>query len=677
MWHTELDYAGSGVAGELSLARTYNSQPLYADSNAVLGFGSRWTYRYDAVLKQEFAFSSSPLVIAECWRWNDDHAIECANYVPSQLDPIPQTVSIQRGDGKRYAFNRNGQVWIGDANVNDRVTATFSQDGSAVVGWTYVSALDDSTERYDGNGVLISITSRSGAIQRLTYANGASNDTSVGRVPADAPACTHVEQGAVLPAGKLLCVTDNWGRQIQFEYDTAGRIAKAIDPAGGTYLYAYDGPSGGCATSGDTSNPACSLGNLTQVTFPDGRSKTYYYNEAAQINGGVTCTNNGTVAGNIQTMRSLTGVVDENGTRYLSWTYDCDGKATSSSVGSNVERVDLSYGAYSTNGGVSTATTTVTHTYGNPVSPQTTVTTYNYQMVVGLAKHVGMSGPCVECGRYKSRSYDANGNLASVTDWNNNVTTYVFDAARNLELTRVEASGTAQARTITTQWHPTYRLPAAIAEPTKITTYSYDGSGNLQTKIEQATTDVNGSSGLNAASSGTPRTWNYTYNGVGQMLTATDPVNNTTTYVYDSQGNLSTVTNALQQVTMLSNYDANGRVGTIQDPNGLVINLTYWPRGWLKTRMMGGETTSYDYDYAGQLTTVTLPDNSFISYTYDDAHRLTDIADSLGDAIHYTLDLRGNRTAEDVRDPNGVLARQVARVFDSLSRVQQVTGAAQ
>jgi YD repeat-containing protein len=237
---------------------------------------------------------------------------------------------------------------------------------------------------------------------------------------------------------------------------------------------------------------------------------------------------------------------------------------------------------------------------------------------------------------------------------------YTFDTTRNLETKRVEASGTAQARTITTQWHPSYRLPTAIAAPKKITTFAYDANGNLLTKSEQMTTDATGASGFNATITGSPRNWTYTYNAVGQVLTATDPLGNTTTYAYDAQGNLSTVTNALNQVTALSNYDAHGRVGRVVDPNGLTTDMAYFSRGWLQSKTVGGET-----------------DGSRVSYTYDGAHRLTDVADSLGNSIHYVLDLRGNRTSEQVRDSNGTLARQVSRVYDSLNRLQTVTGGAQ
>ena len=146
---------------------------------------------------------------------------------------------------------------------------------------------------------------------------------------------------------------------------------------------------------------------------------------------------------------------------------------------------------------------------------------------------------------------------------------------------------------------------------------------------------------------------------------------------YDEQGNLITVTNAAGHVMTLSHYDANGRVGRIADANGLTTDLTYSPRGWLTSKNAGGEITTYDYDSVGQLTKVTLPDAATVAYTYDAAHRLTAIADSVGNSITYTLDLMGNRVKEQVQDPNGALSRRTTRVYDALNRLQQVTGGAQ
>lgn len=74
---------------------------------------------------------------------------------------------------------------------------------------------------------------------------------------------------------------------------------------------------------------------------------------------------------------------------------------------------------------------------------------------------------------------------------------------------------------------------------------------------------------------------------------------------------------------------------------------------------------------------VTFPDGSYVAYTYDDAHRLTDVSDGMGNSIAYTLDLQGNRISEASKDATGALARQVSRVYDSLNNLQQQTGGVQ
>lgn len=675
MWHVEVDYVGVAAAGNLGLIRTYNSNPNSNNSTTSNGFGPHWSYSFgSAVAIEPNSNSSSPIRTQRCWRnaqtFMNTNIVTCDTPMYSS-GAIPQTISISRSDGKKYFFNFDGNTWNGDSDVNDRVKPTFNDDHSAVVGWTYVSAQGDIVENYDGSGLLISVMNRNGMQQRYTYSSGETNDSSVSRYPTDAPVCANVPKGEVLPASKLLCVTDNWGRQVQFEYDSKGRISKAVDPNGGAYSYAYDGPSGGCSSSSAPDSPACSANNLTSVTYPDGRARTYYYNEATNINNGSSCPD--MLHSSPATTWSLTGLGDENGSRYITWSYDCVGHATSSRVGSGVEKVVLSYTGLDVDG-ATTSSAVVTYYAGTGSSPQSTTSTFQYQQILGRAKNTSISSSCVECGPYKSRTYDANGNIASTTDWKNNVTKYTYDLARNLELSRVEASGTAQARTITTQWHATYRLPVRIAEPKRITTFSYNDKGNLLSKTEQETTDVTGAAGFGSTQTGTSRSWSYTYNNVGQTLTATDPLNNSTGYEYDSQGNLVKVTNAAGQATCLSNYDANGRVGRITDPNGLITDLTYSPRGWLASKTVGGETTSYDYDGVGQMTKVTNPDGSYIRYSYDDAHRLTDITDSLGNSIHYTLDLRGNRINEEVKDTSGVLARQTTRVYNALNWLQQITG---
>jgi len=187
------------------------------------------------------------------------------------------------------------------------------------------------------------------------------------------------------------------------------------------------------------------------------------------------------------------------------------------------------------------------------------------------------------------------------------------------------------------------------------------------------------------------RTWTYTYNTLGQVLTAKDPLNKTTTTVYYAatdtavppkytMADVQTASNALNHVTIFNEYDKNGRLTKLTDPNGLVTTMSYHPRGWLTSRAVFNgtttETTTYTYDNVGQLTRVTLPDGSVLNYAYDAAHRMVGLSDGAavangqlanltGNKISYTLDSMGNRTGESNFDRSGVLQKTKTRVIDS------------
>lgn len=432
---------------------------------------------------------------------------------------------------------------------------------------------------------------------------------------------------AVAPApGLMIKVTDFSGRSINFTYDNSARIKSMSDPSGNQFVYSYEG------------------GTLSSVSHNDGKVRTYKYNDFGSLGGD----------------RELTGIVDENGVRFASYGYSGKAAATTQH---NVGGVAVNKYTFIKN---SNGSTTV-------IDPLNTSYTYAFQSIVRMDRNTSIVRTCSGCGGSSSFSYDANGNISSRTDFNGNVTTYSYDLSRNLETSRTEAYGTPQARTITTSWHPAYRLPAQIDEPGRRTTFSYDSNGNL---LSKTITDT----ALNKL-----RTWSWTYNSLGQVLTEDGPrtdVPDITTYTYYTGtsagyytlGDLATVTNAMGQVTTISRYDASGRPLEFTDPNGLVTTLTYDPRGRLKTRTVGSQLTTYDYDGVGQLIKVTSPDGSYLNYTYDAAHRLTDVIDNLGNKVHYTLDLMGNRTAESTYDPASVLTRARTRVYDSLNRLQKEIG---
>ncbi|AOX99914.1 hypothetical protein BJP62_05240 [Jeongeupia sp. USM3] len=235
---------------------------------------------------------------------------------------------------------------------------------------------------------------------------------------------------------------------------------------------------------------------------------------------------------------------------------------------------------------------------------------------------------------------------------------YVYDLTRNLETSRTEAVGTPQARTISTEWHASFRLPTKVTEPGRVTIYEYDASGNLLKKSVTA--------------DGATRVSSWTYGNYGLVASATDPAGKVTQYSYDAQGNLSTLTNPLGQITRFPRYDALGNVLEMIEPNGQTTTFGYDLRQRLLSRTTAGETTSFSYLPTGLLSQVRFADNRTVSYRYDPAHRLIGIDDSRGNRIDYTLDAMGNRLREDRQDPAGTLAASLQQVAVQQSAPNQV-----
>ena len=684
----ETDFELPGVANWLTMRRIYNGQVNTVGNPAgPYMFGAVWSSPFDV-----HAVSSSSPMVTQCFTWLDDNSKECT----STASPIGNGFTrITLPNGKINSFSNvlKNNNWTFDptySDMKDQISLMGSYDEN--YSFSMLAARDYTSYRFStdfGLTLLTSIKERSGRKLVMTYLDSGSNDSSVHRLSSKSPICTHVQPGAIIYPVRLGCITDDWGRQINFEYESVpidrnekigARVTKVIDPNGKEYQYGYDGISGGCLP--DKESAACFANNLTSVAYPDGGVRIYHYNERSHINGGAICPGPAAVGngfGNL--LNTLTGVTDENGKRFADWTYDCSGRATSSQHAGGAERVEVAYGDADEKGIKKSTIKTYSGLSSNPLVANNTLTA---QIINGRSLNIASDGACPGCGKAAQRSFDANGNTSSYTDRNGVITKFQFDLDRNLELVRTEAVNTPQQRTITTSWHSQYPLPLQKAYPLRISTFTYDNSGNLLSRTDQATTDKNGALGLGAKAADAARVWRYTYNNLGQMLSATGPrtdISDRTIFAYDALGNLSTSTNALGQVTAYSGYDLNGRIGQIQEPSGRLTTFAYTSRGKVADAIVSYgdlvERTSYVYDRVGQLVKINLPNDTVNRFIYDDAHRLTRVEDNSGNSINYTYDIQGNIIGEQVKDSSNELTRQVARVFDTMNRVIQVTGAAQ
>jgi len=530
-------------------------------------------------------------------------------------------VGASTSRGRISALRDDGTVFVFQLS-SGAWTAVGTQDtlqpvsdaAGNVTGWQYTTVDTGVVENYAADGKLQSVRERSGRTTTLTYN----------------------------AARQLTSVTAPSGRSLVFGYDNQSRVASVVTADGATTQYAYN-----------------AAGMLSTVTYPDGTTRRYVYEDS-------------------HLPTALTGVIDENGGRYVTYAYDASGHAISSSLGNGVNHYQFQYGSGN---------------YTNVTDPTGKVRAYNFLRQNGELLLTSVTAPCAACGiTRQSSKYDTNNNLIRETDYLGNVTTHAYDSQKR-ETQRVEGSGAPNARTTSTQWHPQFwNLRTQVASPTKLERYSYDANGNLVSYSETPTSDTNGSQGFNAVATGPARTTTWTYTADGQVATSKGPrtdVNDGTTYVYRTaddtnsppqyrKGDLYQVVDALGHTSTINQYDPNGRRLQMTDANGSIITFVYSNRGWLIRQTVtpsggAGQTTSYEYDKVGQLTKVTQPDGGTVSFSYDGAHRLVGAGDSAGNSITYRLDAMGNRVQEQSKDPSGNLARQITRVFDSMNRPLKVT----
>lgn len=615
----ELDYQSYGPM-PVSFTRHYNSEGTFRN----LDIGKNWIFEYDRSIYIDylgFAYA-------------------------------------KRHDGKMFTYQYDSalQKYKTDADTSHKLTEIKDSNGIRI-GWSFENATDNSVEVYDAQGKLLSISNPAGLTISLDYDVATNNEGDGNSATPDR-------------------IIDSAGREHRIKYSptVSGRISGFVDSAGGQYSLTYN-----------------IEGNLISLTYPDGTFKTYHYE-------------------NTFWKQALTGITDESGYRHLTWTYGSTqsdsknfGKAISGELAGGVEKETISINQSRDNGGF---VATVTNSLG-------AARTYTFLDIAGVKRLTGQSQPAGSgCSAAASAlTYDANGNVSSRVDFNGNKTTYIYDLTRNLETSRTEGltaagAATTATRTITTTWHATWRLPLVISEyngasatgtPLKRTTNVYDSKGNITSYTEEdpvrslsrtTTTTYTYSTAvpglaLEKVEDG-PRPTDidrtiYTYyphDATCVASTATplvDPLTSTSPTNLGCRGQLLSVLRPVG-ITTYDRYNHHGQLEQMTDPNGVVTEFTYDLRQRLTSETTGTESTQFTYDNAGLLVQTKFPDNSELNYVYDNAHRLTEISNTTGDKVVYTLDSEGNRTQEVMYDAYGSIAKSLTRQFDALNRAQQVTG---
>ena len=240
-------------------------------------------------------------------------------------------------------------------------------------------------------------------------------------------------------------VTHTSGRYVQFTW-TGNQLTRVTDPQGNAFNYTYFANKLGAG-----------LNELYTATLPGGTyptTVTYWY-EDTRFPAALTGTDYG----------------NANATRYSTITYDAAGRANMSSHGQGTGTQDQFSYVYTVGAG---NTLSVLET--NPLGRQ-----HTYHFTNGLLDSVSGSGGTNGLSTYGTRTYDANGHDALVTDNNGNIASYTYAANGQLQQV-VAAYGTPLARTTVYQWDtdPTRNRPIKITVVgVKETSFTYDSLARI------------------------------------------------------------------------------------------------------------------------------------------------------------------------------------------------------
>lgn len=480
-------------------------------------------------------------------------------------DPSP-TIMARRSDGTAQRFVRDGQRWIAaEGQSRDYIQGGPNEKG--VGAWQYHVAATDSVEAYDAAGLLLTVTERNGWVTTLTYTSGATATAPGGN------------------AGLLDVVRNQFGSALRFSYDSKNRLISIETPDGKQIRYGYDAD-----------------GTLT-VRWPDQTVRRYHYGE--DISGFMSA-----LPGR------LTGITDEAGVRFSTYRYNTgstydptSGFVTSEEHAGGADKLSFSYNTSST----------------QVIDGNALTRTFNYQLAGKLRQPTGASGTAPIGDPFNTIQYDAGNNVSRTVDRNGSDTRYSYDA-QGRETQRIEGYGTADAKTTTTEWHPTWNLPIKAAVPGRIDSFEYDANGRVTSYARYPTSDSNGSQGTSGAPAGSIARSIWTYNEQGLLASTVESVDGNATgqwaFTYDPMGNLSSVTTPEGKTGQALRYDSAGRVLEAIDADGNHQQYEYNSRGQIMRYDVAGKTVRYEYDALGFLTAVRGPEGSYIGYEYDDAHHL-------------------------------------------------------
>jgi RHS repeat-associated protein len=604
--------------------------------------GKHSTFAWDAVAQ------TSSYTDANGGVWLDVYA---GNVLQRVVDPLGHTT--------RYGYDANANVTSIIDPRNYTSTFTYDAAGNMLTRkapaplsyqevWTYNARNDVATYRdgrsntttygYDSAGNLTSISAPLSAL------------TQFGRDPAG--------------TGLLLSTTDPRGKTTTYAYDAEANLTQTSSPLGNITTMTYDQAGrmlttvdprgnvvGGDPSQFTTTYTYDAADHLLTVTDPLSNVSTHVYDDAGNLLS-LTDPNNHTVSDGYDAGNHLTSVTTAAG----STTYGYDNVANLvSRTDGNQHTTTYSYDLANE---LITSTDPASHSWVLTYDPagnlatrrdanlQTTTYTYDALNRLSTVTYADPSTPAVTFG------YDANSNGTSMAD-GAGTESYTFDALNRM--TVVTRGGDTFSYGYDLVGNITSRTyPGQSAQ-----TWAYDDDGRLAS-ANGASYTYDPSANLLTAATPDGLTARYSYDRAGRLLevahtTATDTLSRFS-YALDAAGNRTVMTTREGSTTYF--YDALDRLteacwSSTSCPGGPPVaplpclacigGLVSRPSA--TTSPPPGETyRAYTYDPVGNRQTEST-DAGVTTYGYDTADRLTSVTPPGQSAIAYSFDANGNQTA--------------------------------
>ncbi len=382
--------------------------------------------------------------------------------------------------------------------------------------------------------------------------------------------------------GYLSGITDPLNNTVTMTHDAAGRLTQKTFPGGRTVRFGYD-----------------AMGNLVSVTPPSKPAHDFIYTLVDEIESYDPPVSSATTY-SYNADHQLTGITRPDGSSL--------GMAYNSATGRLLS--------------ITTPSKTINYTYDTgsgyvlkvAASTETLNLAYDGMLQTGQTWSGTVNGSV-------NYAYDNNFHVVSLAVNGANPVSFTYDddgmitGAGAMTLTRSAESG----------------LLSATALGSVSDSYAYNGYNEL--------------SDYTASFVGTPIFETaYVRNAVGRITQKTETVGGSTSvydYSYDTSGRLTGVSKnsvAVESYTYDDNgnrLSANGESASYDDEDKLTAlgstAYTYTANGELLTKTDGSGTTTYTYDFFGNLTHVALPDGTPIDYVIDGANR------RIGKMVHGSL----------------------------------------